>query len=185
MRITSGLAKGHTLQVPMGISDLRPSLDKVREAIFNILGEYIIDKSVLDLYAGTGALGIEALSRKAKLCDFVDRSKEAGDSILNNLKRIHFEMKSDIFIEKVEDFLSQNFHSMYDVIFLDPPYIVKPIQPFKLIPRFINEKGIVIYLHGNQSVTENQFDANWLTEEFTILEKRRYGGTNVTFLQKK
>ncbi len=185
MRITSGIAKGHNLQVPIGISDLRPSQDKVREAIFNILGDYIIDKSVLDLYAGTGALGIEALSRRAKLCDFVDRSKEAGDSIFNNLKRIHLETKSDIFVEKVEDFLSQNFHSIYDVIFLDPPYIIKPIQTFKLIPRFINEKGLVVYLHGNQSVAENQEDATWLTEEFLIIEKRRYGGTYVTFLQKK
>ena len=182
MRVTAGKARGHNLTVPLGISDLRPSQDQVREAIFNILGDFITNKDVLDLYAGTGALGIEALSRGCRTCDFVDRSKDAAKAIHQNLKHTYLEGRSDVYTDLVEVYLNRLPHQNYDLILLDPPYIITPIQTLRLLPGFLNPSGIIVYLHNKRlSLTNAEFQ-DIVPEKLKILDSRRYGLTQATFL---
>lgn len=123
MRIIAGVAKGRHLYSPKGLR-IRPTLDKVREALFNILGEVVQGSSVLDLFAGTGAMGIEALSRGAETCLFVENYGPAVETIKKNLKISGLEskarvLKMDVF--KALPLLSEKGEH-FEIAFLDPPY---------------------------------------------------------------
>lgn len=120
MRIVSGSARGLKLLSLEG-DNTRPTTDRVKEALFSIIQFNIYDSDVLDLFSGSGALGIEALSRGAKHCDFVDNHKPACDIIEQNLKRAKLEDKADLHFKEAKDFLC-SCNKKYDIIFLDPPY---------------------------------------------------------------
>ncbi len=184
MRVSGGKAKGHQLNVPSAVSDLRPSQDQVREAIFNILGEWIIGKDVLDLFAGTGSLGIESLSRGARTADFVDKSHSACEIIKRNINHTYLQGKSDIFESDVHKFLNSPHHQLYDLIFLDPPYIHTPRDEIMQIPHFLKDDGVLIYLHGSRIVMESKEDRAWIGEKLESFDTRRYGRTFVSFLRK-
>src|SRR3989442_3403003 len=119
MRVIAGRAGGVRLTSPK--SGLRPTMDRVKAAIFSSLGERIIGARVLDLFAGTGALGIEALSRGASSARFVDHDREAVAAIERNLAKTKFDgrvLKRDVF-----DFLRRPVSTQrFDLIFADPPY---------------------------------------------------------------
>ena len=119
MRIISGKARGSKLSAPEGL-DTRPTLDRVREAIFSMLFGVVEDASVLDLFAGSGAMGLEALSRGAKAVDFVDISAEACGCVNGNLAKTRLQ-GGNVFRKDFKTFLKECSQS-YDVIFLDPPY---------------------------------------------------------------
>lgn len=123
MRIISGTNKGMKLYAPEG-NEVRPTSDKIKEAIFNILG-YIDEESlVLDLFAGSGGIGIEFLARGAKKCYFVDASHKSLSFVRKNLKLSKFEEKSNIimsdYIKAITDLANNNIK--FDYIFADPPY---------------------------------------------------------------
>ena len=117
MRVITGTARGRKLKEPKNM-DIRPTTDKVKESIFNILQFDIEGRRVLDLFAGTGQLGIEALSRGAKSTTFVDESNEAIKIVKENLEQC--KLKGDVVRENAITFLGQC--GKYDVVFLDPPY---------------------------------------------------------------
>jgi 16S rRNA (guanine966-N2)-methyltransferase len=131
MRVISGSAKGRTLTAPRGLA-VRPTTDKVKGAIFSMLDaeafrraadsedEFAI-RRVLDLYAGTGALGIEALSRGAEHCDFVEASAQARAAITENLRRTGLARQAALHAFKAETAVS-TFRAPYDLILADPPY---------------------------------------------------------------
>lgn len=177
MRITAGLARGHILKVPHSISDLRPSQDQVRLAIFNILNRAVKNAHVLDLYAGTGSLGIESLSRGACFCEFVDHQKSAISTIHLNLNHSHFLGKAKIYCSDAEKFARSARSSAYDLIFLDPPYAVKPWPLFHLLNRSLKQDGIIVYLHAKSTKIP-------VLNELKVVETRVYGGTGVTLLTK-
>ncbi len=117
MRVITGTARGRKLLEPAGM-DIRPTTDQVKEAVFNILQGDVEGRSVLDLFAGTGQLGIEALSRGAEKCTFVDESREAVRLVKANLEKCGFSgavIQGDAlrFLEGRET---------YGLIFIDPPY---------------------------------------------------------------
>ncbi|MEN8694509.1 MAG: 16S rRNA (guanine(966)-N(2))-methyltransferase RsmD [Akkermansiaceae bacterium] len=118
MRIIAGKAKGHQLKVPREVS--RPSTDRVRESLFGVLLERLPDARVLDLFAGSGALGLEALSRGAASCTFVEQNRHAVKTISDNLKKTCLQ-GGTVVNRTVEDFLKSERQS-YDLIFADPPY---------------------------------------------------------------
>lgn len=122
LRITGGIAKGIILKVPQK-TPVRPALSKIRSAIFSSLGDWIEGKKVIDLYAGSGALGIEALSRGALCCTFVDKSRECCECIKNNLKKTHLEGK--VILADVYKFLKSDTEQ-YDLVFASPPYFKEP-----------------------------------------------------------
>lgn len=100
---------------------MRPTSDKVKQAVFNILGERIAGAVFLDLFAGAGGIGIEALSRGAGLAVFVDASRESIKVVKQNIEQTGFEGKALVLLSKAESFLKKP-SALYDIVFLDPPY---------------------------------------------------------------
>ncbi|NJN15991.1 MAG: 16S rRNA (guanine(966)-N(2))-methyltransferase RsmD [Oscillochloris sp.] len=129
MRVITGKAKGHRLKAPKGMGT-RPMLDKVKEALFSILEGYgRIRGQVLDLYAGTGSLGIECLSRGAKSADFVEQSAHVCGIIRDNLRHTKLDSDARVHCMAVDRFL--NAHRgcrCYDIIVMDPPYADPAIE---------------------------------------------------------
>src|SRR5947209_2339665 len=119
MRVVAGEVKGHRLKAPAGM-ETRPTSDKVREAVFATLGDFFVDDSVLDLFAGTGALGIEALSRGAETAVFVERRPQACAVIKENLKHTRLEARSRVLCMPVARAL-ELLHEPFGLVLLDPP----------------------------------------------------------------
>ncbi len=120
MRVIAGSAKGRRLgPVPPGT---RPVSDRAREGLFASLGEEVLQARCLDLFAGTGAVGIEALSRGAARCVFVDRSRLAAAAVRGNLRLTGFEDRATVTCAPVERFLRSGEHDRFSLVFADPPY---------------------------------------------------------------
>lgn len=123
MRVIAGSRKGHRLMGPQTVG-LRPTSDRVKEALFSILSPRIGDARFLDLYAGTGAIGIEALSRGARHVTFVESSLDALKVLRKNLERCGLAPAGDVRVGTAERFLagSRQEPAPYDIVFADPPY---------------------------------------------------------------
>lgn len=173
MRITGGEFKGRVIKIPKGI---RPTQDKVREAIFNILGDRVKDARFLDLFAGSGAIGIEALSRSAKEVVFVEKSGRILRVLKDNLKSLDLPVSRRECEDKIRiigkdvlkivdrtDILSIKG---YDIVFADPPYNRGFIS--KLIP-LLPSSSIIILEHSKR-------------EEISGGKDYRFGDTILTFL---
>ena len=120
MRVIAGTAKGRTLVAPKG-DTTRPATDRIRESLFGILGPDIAGTLVLDLYAGAGTLGIEALSRGAERAGFVERGKDALAALRTNVKTTGFTDRADIYALDAHAFL-ERVAQPYDLVFCDPPF---------------------------------------------------------------
>lgn len=121
MRIISGEARGTKLETLDGL-DTRPTLDRVKEALFSIIQNKIYDANVLDLFSGSGALALESISRGAKLAYSCDSSRKAIEIIKQNVKKTHFENKVKIINKDYKKALEELKDIKFDIIFLDPPY---------------------------------------------------------------
>ena len=120
MRVIAGSARGTRLgPVPRGV---RPVSDRAREGVFASLGADVAEARCLDLYAGTGAMGIEALSRGATSCVFVERSRSAAAAIRHNLERTRLSATASVSVAEVGRFLRSRPAEGFDLVFLDPPY---------------------------------------------------------------
>ena len=170
MRIIAGEFKGRRLKAPAG-SSTRPTADRVREAVFSILGP-VEDLRVLDLFAGSGALGIEALSRGAASADFVDSDPKAIDAIRANLALVGVDApvhKRDALKFVSGAILQESTH--FDLIFCDPPYSSAPAlagELSSLLPELISESARI--------VTESD-KRNPLHLALPLELERSYGGT--------
>lgn len=152
MRVIGGLKRGFKLACPPGMR-VRPTADRVREAIFNILSSLVMEASVLDLMAGTGALGIEALSRGAKRAVFVDCHWQSIGIIRQNLAHCGFSALGKVIKKDALDFLRQNADGLtepFDLIFMDPPYAWgKTAKALSLIvPAILSQQGLVLVEHA-------------------------------------
>lgn len=123
MRVIAGKARRLQLKTPDGL-DTRPTSDKIKETLFNILNPYILDSDFLDLFAGSGGMGIEALSRGARYCAFVENDKMAIDCININLKTTKLTEQGDIFcLDAKHGIRAMELKGkVFDIIFMDPPY---------------------------------------------------------------
>lgn len=123
MRVIAGKARRLLLKTPEGY-ETRPTTDKIKETLFNILNPYLPDADFLDCFAGSGAIGIEALSRGAKYSAFVENSKIALDCIKTNLKNTKLEAFAEVFPYSVKEAIRilEIKGKVFDVIFMDPPY---------------------------------------------------------------
>ena len=119
MRVITGSAKGQKLKSFDGL-DTRPTTDKVKGAMFSIIQGYVEESCVLDLFAGSGALGIEALSRGAKFCDFVEQKRAIMKIVEENLEKTRMANFS-LYTQPAQSYLS-SCNKKYDLVFLDPPY---------------------------------------------------------------
>ncbi|WP_439647951.1 16S rRNA (guanine(966)-N(2))-methyltransferase RsmD [Cohnella mopanensis] len=126
LRVISGQAKGHPLKAVPG-SNTRPTTDKVKESLFSIIGPYFDEERVLDLFAGTGGLGIEALSRGASSAIFIDASPQSVEVIRRNLASTRLAERAEVYRNDARRALKllERAGKTFDLIFLDPPYVVK------------------------------------------------------------
>ena len=167
MRIISGKYRGKNLK-EFNIDTTKPTTDRVKESIFNLIQFDVVDAVVLDLFSGTGALGIECISRGGKQVHFVDLNKQSISLIKENLKGIDGEYQ--VFNQSYEEFL-KNTQMKYDIIFLDPPYKTDyGVKAIKMIieNNLLNDKGIIIF----ETSGENNFDLNF--KNFS-LKTKKYG----------
>jgi 16S rRNA (guanine966-N2)-methyltransferase len=180
MRIISGTSKGRKLITQRGQS-LRPTSDRVKESIFNILGEEVEGKVVLDLFAGTGNLGIEALSRGAKKAFFVEKRRQALRLIQRNLLQCGMEDRSEILpkdVNRAIGILNQRGES-FDLILMDPPYEKGLIQKtlLKLQSfRIYHEDSILLIEHDRREPLPN------IASRWDLIRQRRIGDTVISFL---
>lgn len=175
MRVIGGAAKGHHLKTPK-VRDLRPTQDAVRKAIFDILGDTVEGRKSIDLYAGSGALGIEALSRGAKHCLFVESHRGACGAIAENLKHTKLADRGKIVCRSVNQFLDELPDKDIELVLLDPPYTLGNLKPIfqKLVPH-LKRGALVVYEHAKTTEAPP-------VEGLKIIDRRIYGGTKVTFM---
>jgi 16S rRNA (guanine(966)-N(2))-methyltransferase RsmD len=148
MRIIAGAYKGRNLKSPPSL-DVRPTSDRLRETLFNVLAPRIEDARFLDLCAGSGAVGIEALSRGASYATFVDRSRRSCTLIESNLKLCRVpEEQWEIYCSEVNEFLKQT-DSRWDIIYFDPPYKTDHIRTLQLIE--LSNEGLLIVEHHHKT----------------------------------
>jgi len=191
MRIVGGSARGRRLLAPRD-STVRPTSDRVREALFNILGARVDGVRVLDLFAGTGALGIEALSRGAAHCAFVESSPAALRLIAGNLEDAGLAgratvLRGNVFRQRTR---LRRAGAAFDIVFADPPYglIATPAGQARLL-RFLGELSDAGILTAEARVViEHAAPTDWsaaVVAPWTLFDRRRYGGTALTFLARK
>lgn len=179
MRVVAGKARGTRLRCVRGVK-VRPALEKVREAIFDILGAGVSGARVADLFAGSGALGIEALSRGAKQAVFVEADYPCVQMIKANLAACHLEGRAQVLRMKVESALPRFGRSkeLFDLIFLDPPYgqalISKTLAKISRIP-LVADPGWVVALHERGLLLADSYDPLVLTK------KKNYGRSALSF----
>jgi len=182
LRVVSGNCKGRPLKAVPG-KTTRPTTDKVKEAIFNMIGPYFDGGMGLDLFAGSGGLGIEALSRGLDRVLFIDRDQKAIQVIYENLSACNLEEKAEVYRNEAERALKAivKREICFDYIFLDPPY--KKQQLIHLMEimdkqNLVNETGIV--------VCEHSFDVELPTNigSFHQIKHEQYGIISVTIFSR-
>ena len=177
MRVIAGKYKGRTLTTVPDLS-VRPATDRVKSALFNILQSKIHwgNSNVLDLFAGSGSVGIEALSRGAKKVVFVEKDKNALMFLKNNISHVGAENESSVIPGDVTRFL-QSSPPKYDVVFADPPYSIETLAS---LPTIIFESGVVATdgILIMEHPTYFEFIPNSLWEAF---DERTYGRTAIPF----
>ena len=183
MRVITGKARGIKLTAPEG-EHTRPTAERVKEAVFSMLQFEIEGRHVLDLFAGSGQLGIEALSRGAAEAVFVDASKEAVAVLKQNLLRTKLALQGEILCTDYEKFLrtSRN-RRKFDLIFLDPPYAMGAVPAtleILLSGNFLIPGAILVC---ETAKPEDVFGGNEsLTDAFTIRREAKYGAAYITVL---
>lgn len=179
MRVITGKSKGSKLTAPKGLHT-RPTSDRVKEAIFNILGNISNESQVLDLYAGSGNIGIEFLSRGADKCYFIDYDNNSIKTIKENLEKTRLVEKALVYkntVEKAIDMLSSK-GIIFDYIFLDPPYekkLIVPILEKISCSKILNDKSIIIVEHESQLLLPE------IIHDLLKKDSRKYGGTTISF----
>jgi 16S rRNA (guanine(966)-N(2))-methyltransferase RsmD len=180
MRIISGSRRGLKLETLDGL-ETRPTTDRVKEALFNLIQFEIMGSKVLDLFAGSGALGIESISRGAAEAIFVDQSRASVKVIERNLERAKFESLARIYSEDWQSALSKMKNSAFDLVFVDPPYhlelevlVLEKLDLYNLL----SEDAIVIIEHPvSRKLPEH-------VNGYSLLKSRHYGNTALTLYRR-
>lgn len=168
MRVITGTARGKRLET-LESDAVRPTPDRVKEAIFSIIQFDIEGRRILDLFAGSGQLGIEALSRGAESATFIDSSNESLEVVRRNLKSTGLEKQAVVFKSDYSSFLI-NCKNKYDIAFLDPPYAAgKLTHALEKVTNVMSDYGIILCEHP--STVEMPKDAG----SFSLKKQYRYG----------
>ena len=179
MRIITGKAKGCKLKAPKGMTT-RPTADRVKESLFNILGFDVYDANVLDLFAGSGNLGLEAISRGAKKVVFVDQDTESIRIIKENAEHTKLIAASEIM--KCDVFLAlqrlERAKVKFNLLFCDPPYLKELVQKvlFKVDTMDILEDGAIIVVEHDR-----KDNVDVVLENIVLKRSQNYGSTVVSF----
>lgn len=181
MRITGGNLVRRRFLLPSLVDEglVRPTPDRVREAIFAMLSPYLANAKVLDLFAGSGAHGFEALSRGASMVYFIEKHPQVALNIKANLSSLNLSAKALVIIKDALYLRNLSGGELFDIIFLDPPYTIKLDRDYftKLID-LLNVNGWLIFRCFKKEYPD-------VTNIFDIIEDRIYGGTRVFMMQVK
>jgi 16S rRNA (guanine(966)-N(2))-methyltransferase RsmD len=178
MRIISGICKGRRLKPPRG-AKIRPTSDRVKEAVFSVVQFDLPGSFVLDLFSGSGQLGIEALSRGASRCVFVDCDPDAVGLTKENIAAAGLTGRCDVVLSDAEIWLKRGEAAGFGVAFVDPPYesgMYGRVLP--LLPPLMSEGGKVVCEHARTAVLpESRYGMN-------AVKTYRYGQTSITLYEK-
>ncbi|MDW8801068.1 16S rRNA (guanine(966)-N(2))-methyltransferase RsmD [Clostridium sp. A1-XYC3] len=184
MRIIAGLAKGRKLLSPIGAGTTRPTLDRIKESMFSIIQNRVYGSRTLDVFAGTGSLGLEAASRGAKECYLIDKSPQTYPFLAKNIENLKFghickSLNMDSY-KALEDLARKGL--VFDIIFLDPPYLKNMIPPaVEIIEReeLLDKEGIIVTKIDSE---EELYEG---TDNIILFDYRKYGNTTVCFYKYK
>ena len=177
MRVISGRARGLKLNSPIDL-ETRPTLDRVKEAVFSMLLPYIQDSLVLDMFSGSGALAIEAISRGAKHAVMVDCNMQSIKCIKNNVRIARMEENSTIIFSDAFSYLKK-CEKIFDIIFLDPPYDSQLYeQATEAAFEVLSEEGIVVV------EWDYEIGRPLLTKKLAVFKEKKYGRVGITLLKK-
>jgi len=181
MRVISGSAKGIRLTSVPGKST-RPITDQVKEALFNILGPWIVEKSILDLFGGTGAVGIEALSRGASYAHFMDTNFRAFKTIQQNLQVTRLESFATVLKKDAFAYIHEEDERQFDLIYIAPPQYkelwLKSMRSLDDKPDLLKMDGVIIVQIHPKEYRENTVFGN-----FQCYDERNYGDTRLIFYE--
>ena len=183
MRIIGGKARGTKLYTLEG-ETTRPTLDRVKESIFNIIQRELEDSIFLDLFAGSGAIGLEFLSRGAQKAVLCDNSKEAINIIKKNTEKTHMEQQVQILNADFEECIEKLKNEKFDIIYLDPPYATNYI--YRAIEKITKlgiaqEQSLIIIETDDEQRIEKEIEKT----ETEIVDKRKYGRATIIFIKLK
>ena len=183
MRVISGSARGTVLH---SIEDIktRPTLDRVKESLFNIIQKDIEDSVVLDLFAGSGAIAIEFLSRGASQAYVCDNNPKAVEMIKKNLQKTHLEQKAKVYSKDYKECLKDIQKIQFDIIFLDPPYKADcAIEAMKYIKnaQMLKDCGKLIIETDEPDKYLQEIENKYIN--FEIYDLRKYGRASLIFLK--
>ncbi|HTG00098.1 MAG TPA: 16S rRNA (guanine(966)-N(2))-methyltransferase RsmD [Nitrospirota bacterium] len=175
MRIAGGIGRGQRLKVPAG-TRVRPTSDKVKQALFNILSDRVEGASLLDLFAGAGGIGIEALSRGAGRVTFVDGSRESVAAIKHNVDATNTGNRAEVVQSRADAYLTRA-SGTFDIVFLDPPYAeeLQPLLEQIAASGVLKPDGIVIAEHFKKQPSPRAAGA------LALFREARYGDTVLAF----
>ena len=181
MRIISGTARGTKLYTLEG-QTTRPTLDRVKESLFNIIQNELIDAKFLDVFSGSGAIGLEAASRGAKKVILCDKSKEAINIINKNIEKTHLKEKVELYNNDYENLLKTKIKEKQDIIYIDPPYdsdfAIKSVE-YIIDKNLIDENSTIIIETDN----ERKILEELKNIKIEIVDKRRYGRATLIFIK--
>ena len=176
MKVISGFLKGRNI-LGYDIDGTRPTMDRVKESLFAMIQDYIKDSIILDLFAGSGQLGIEAISNGAKLCYFTDHNNEVIKALNTNIANLNIENKSKVILTDWKKFLNDcSLKKLkFDLIFVDPPYdydvyekIIDKVSTLDLL----NKNGLLILEHHNLKFKE-------VYNDLSLYKEKKYGNKSV------
>ncbi len=180
MRIIAGKNRGLKLTSLDG-DNTRPTADRIKETLFNIINQDVVGGNVLDLFSGSGSLGLECISRGANFATLVENSQDAIQVINNNVAHTKEEDKVKVVKSNVEDFLKNNAGNVkYHIIFLDPPYLQQyEALVLELLHNgdYLEDDGIIVVEHSSKTIVDSQW--------FQVYRQKEYKVTTLTFLRKK
>ena len=176
MKVISGLLKGRNID-GYNIDGTRPTMDRVKESLFGMIQNHIKNSIVLDLFAGSGQLGIEAVSNGANLCYFIDNNKEVIKTLNKNITNLNINKNTKVILsdwkKSLNDFSNQNLK--FDIIFVDPPYdydvyekILEKVSSLNLL----NENGIIVLEHQNLKLKDEY-------NNLILYKNKKYGSKSV------
>ena len=180
MRVISGKLKGRVLK-GYNIEGTRPTMDRVKESLFASIQDYLDDSIVLDLFAGSGNLGIEAISNGASKCYFVDNNKECIKVINENINNFNIKNQSIVLNKDYKDALNyfDSNNIKFDIIFVDPPYkynIKSELLDIIINNDILNDNGIIVFEYSNDEEIDNN--------NFNLFKSKKYGDKYISIYKK-
>jgi 16S rRNA (guanine(966)-N(2))-methyltransferase RsmD len=175
MKVISGTLKGRNIE-GYNIDGTRPTMDRVKESLFAMIQDHIKDSVVLDLFAGSGQLGIEAISNGANICYFIDHNNEVTKVLNKNIDNLNIKDKSKVILTDWKKFLNESANKIkFDLIFVDPPYdydVYEKILEKVISLNLLNKDGLIILEHANLKLKDEYHN-------LVLYKSKKYGAKSV------